>query len=135
MLHWRLLHLLAVLHPGDGGRRPIESGLEGGGSAAGDGEGGGEGGEHGGVHLLPWHLHHQGAGGEALADIIEGLAGVTAGVLGEDLMDDQAVGLTRGLVLKVLARLDLLLVVKPEDVILIRSSCNRVSVGGKEPEI
>ena len=87
------------------------------------------------VYLLSRNFNDKRAGGEALADVVERLARVASRVLGEDLLDDQAVRLTRRLVLKVLARLDLLLVVKPEDIVLIRSSCNRVSMGGKEPEI
>ena len=68
------------------------------------------------TYLLSGYFDHQGAGGEAFADVIESFAGVAAGVLGEDLVDDQAVCLPGRLVLKVLAWLDLLLVVQPQHV-------------------
>ena len=123
VLHWLLLHLLPILHPAHSSRGAVERGLEGGRGTPPYSQGGGECAKDGGVDLLAGYIHHQGAGGEALADIIERLAGVTAGILGEDLVDDQAVRLAGGLVLKVLGRLDLLLVVKPEHIKLVSSSC------------
>ena len=78
------------------------------------------------TYLLSGYFNHQGAGGEAFADVIESFAGVAAGVLGEDLVDDQAVCLPGRLVLKVLAWLDLLLVVQPQHVILFSTTCDTV---------
>ena len=57
--------------------------------------------------------HHQSAGGEALPGVVEGLARVAAGVLGENLGDLQRVRVARAVVLKVFGRLDLLVIVKP----------------------
>ena len=74
------------------------------------------------VYLLSRNFNDKRAGGEALADVVERLARVASRVLGEDLLDDQAVRLTRRLVLEVLARLDLLLVVQPEHVVLLSAT-------------
>ena len=63
------------------------------------------------------HLDDEGAGGEALPDVVEGLARVRAGVLGEDLGDLQEVAVAAARVDKVLGRLDLLLVVQPHHVV------------------
>ena len=63
------------------------------------------------------HLDDERAGGEALPDVVEGLAGVRAGVLGEDLGDLQEVAVAAPRVDKVLRRLDLFLVVQPHHVV------------------
>ena len=60
--------------------------------------------------------HHQSAGGEALPGVVEGLARVGSGVLGEDLGYLQTVQIPGAVVLKVLGRLYLLVVVQPDDV-------------------
>jgi len=122
VFHRLLLDLLAVLHPCDSGRGSCEGGLEGGGAALVHGEGGGEALEHGAEDLLTGDVNDEGAGGEALAHVVEGLTGVRTGVLGEDLMDDEAVCLPRRLVLEVFRRLDLLLIVQPDDVQLISTT-------------
>ena len=62
------------------------------------------------MNLLSWYINHQGAGREAFTDIIECLTGVATGVLGEDFVDDEAVGLAGGFVLEILTRFDLLLI-------------------------
>ena len=116
MLHRLLLHLLPVLHPADAAGRTVQLGLEAGGRSSLDGERAGELEEVRGGPRLPGDVHHQGAGGETLADVVESLAGVGAGILGEDLADVEAVHVARGFVLEVLARLDLLLIVKPDHV-------------------
>ena len=97
VLHVLLLQLPAVLHPGEGGGRGVDRRLEGGRGGLLDGEGGREPGEVGAGHLLPGHLDDKGAGGEALSGVVEGLAGVGAGILREHLGDHQAVALTRHL--------------------------------------
>ena len=58
----------------------------------------------------------QGAGGEALSGVIEGLARVGAGVLGENLGYLQTVQIPGAVVLEILGRLYLLVVVQPDDV-------------------
>ena len=70
------------------------------------------------TYLLSGYFNHQGARGEALADVIESFASVASRVLREYLLDDQTVRLPGRLVLKVLAWLDLLLIVQPQHVIL-----------------
>ena len=86
------------------------------------------------VYLLSRNFNDKRAGGEALADVVERLARVASRVLGEDLLDDQAVRLTRGLVLEVLARLDLLLVVQPEHVVLLSTTFKSIVKLLKFPE-
>ena len=56
------------------------------------------------------------AGAERFADVVEHFARVRAGVFGEDFGDAQSAVVGAALVLKVLARLDLLLIVQPDDV-------------------
>ena len=86
------------------------------------------------VYLLSRNFNDKRAGGEALADVVERLARVASRVLGEDLLDDQAVRLTRRLVLEVLARLDLLLVVQPEHVVLLSTTFKSIVKLLKFPE-
>ena len=86
------------------------------------------------VYLLSRNFNDKRAGGEALADVVERLASVASRVLGEDLLDDQAVRLTRRLVLEVLARLDLLLVVQPEHVVLLSTTFKSIVKLLKFPE-
>ena len=87
MLHGLLLHLLPVLHPGHGGGGGVEVGLEGGGRPPVHCEGERELDKVRGGSRLSGNVHHQRAGGETLSDVIECLAGVGPGVLGEDLVD------------------------------------------------
>ena len=128
MLHGLLLHLLPILHPTRSGRGRVQRRLKGGCGGLRHRQGGGEGGEDGGVNLFAGDVNNQRAGGEALADIVEGFAGIGASVFGEDLSDEEGVGLTRGFVLEVLAWLDLFLVVQPDDVVLLCATWWGVSV-------
>ena len=78
------------------------------------------------TYLLSGYFNHQGAGGEALADVIESFASVASRVLREYLLDDQTVRLPGRLVLKVLAWLDLLLIVQPQHVILLSTTWDTI---------
>ena len=80
------------------------------------------------MNLFAGDVNNQRAGGEALADIVEGFARIGPSIFGEDLGDEEGVGLTRGFVLKVLAWLDLFLVVQPDDVVLLCATWWGVSV-------
>ena len=114
---------LPVLHPGDGFGQLVQLCIEGGLEAAVEGQRFREGFEPGSAHgRLSRHDDDQGAGGEALADVVEGLAGVSSGVFREDFLNLESVDVAAPVdVGKVLAGLDLLLVVKPHDVELGRA--------------
>ncbi|KAH9399185.1 hypothetical protein TYRP_018093 [Tyrophagus putrescentiae] len=74
-------------------------------------------GDHGGaLRLGGGQAHQNGAAAEALAGVVEGLAGVDAGVLGEDLGNVEDVVVALDAAGKVRRRLDLLVVVQPDDV-------------------
>lgn len=115
-LHGDLGHLPPVLHPADLLGRSGDFGDEGGGPTAVDRRGLGEAEHLGSGQIFSGHVHDQRAGGEALSDVVEGLAGVGAGVLREDLLDLEEVGVAGVLVDEVLGGLDLLLVVEPDHV-------------------
>ena len=69
------------------------------------------------VYLLSRNFNDKRAGGEALADVVERLAGVGARVLGKYLRDLEEVTVAAARVDKVLRGLDLLLVVQPDHVV------------------
>ena len=116
VLHRLLPQLPAVLGPSDAGRRGVQLGLKGRGAAALRRKGHRIADKFGCGLLLAGDLDHEAARGEAFAYVVDGLAGVGPTVLGEDLVDDEAVEAAGALVLKVLARLDLLLAVQPDNV-------------------
>ena len=122
MLHRLLLHLLPVLHPAHTAGRTVELSLEAGGRSPLDGERGGELDKVRRRPRLAGNIHHQGAGGETLADVVESFAGVGARILGEDLSDVEAVHVARSFVLEILAGFDLLLIMEPHHVEPLRPS-------------
>ena len=75
--------------------------------------------EHWALGLLVWYQNVERARREALAGIVECLARVRASVLREDLGDIELVNICLVRVLEVLARLDFLVVMKPNDVELL----------------